>query len=489
MSVGTIIDSIVNQLLQYDTEGTEMPVNTQNMDITVSLIKSFYKTKIISVVEDEPNPKKRIVMLNIKLPSINQKIEGIKIDPLQKNIIYADIIKYISDQMNKINTIIIKGFVPETPLMDINFLYDETNKLENNLISMCSQIKTSFSSQYELILITKIKEKISTIDQTLEKICYDETYNLLEDVLVSYILVCQVLENMVNKYDKITNKNVKVLLANKIISSYGLYAKVCAVEQKNIDASMLILCTTGKIKDTIIKDKFIVLNADKKEKSIVYKKYDDIENVLRNKIVSSYTTPINDIIKSCTTISSYSEIPTKIKNILCKIMFYNKINESIVILVWNDIVNSIVINLIKSFMECENVFSTEFISVADITIGELMDTVMTYFPRMEKGEITSYKANVFSRINAFIRFVKLCVSEKQEVKKGETKETKIQFEKDFEKIKNDFGYNNADFEEYCGGMSLFDYLKQLRDKKLTKQDPKFGPKSMGKKIVDVIKKF
>lgn len=59
MSVGTIIDSIVNQLLQYDIDGTEMSVSVQNVDITLSLIKSFYKTKIISIIEDEKNPKKR----------------------------------------------------------------------------------------------------------------------------------------------------------------------------------------------------------------------------------------------------------------------------------------------------------------------------------------------------------------------------------------------------------------------------------------------
>lgn len=360
-------------------------------------------------------------MLNIKLPLINQKIEGIKIELLQKNIIYADIVKYISEQINKINISIIKDISPETSLMDINFMYEETSKLENHLITMCSQINTSFSIQYESILISKIKEKINIVDQLLEKVYAGETYELSGEMLISYDSFCQTLETMINKFDKISNKNVKILLANKIISSYGSYIKVFSTEQKSNDVNMLMLCTIRKIKDTIIRDKFIITNADKKEKSLLYKKYDDLGNSIKNKVVCSYTTPLNEIIKSC----QYSNCPEKIKSILSKITFYSKIDESVVILIWNDIVNFIVTNLIKSFMECENLFTTEFISVADLTVGELMDITMMYFPKMERGEVISYRANVFSRIKAFIRFVKLCVSEKQESKKGETKEMKL----------------------------------------------------------------
>ena len=42
-----------------------MIINIQNMDITLSLIKSFYKTKIISLLESEQNSKKKILMLKI----------------------------------------------------------------------------------------------------------------------------------------------------------------------------------------------------------------------------------------------------------------------------------------------------------------------------------------------------------------------------------------------------------------------------------------
>jgi hypothetical protein len=490
MSVGTIIDSIVNQLLQYDLDGTNIVVNAQNSDITLSLIKSFYKTKIISIVEDETNLKKKILLLNAKLPAIRGKIEKINIDLTQKNIIYADIVKYISEQMIKINSLIIKSFTTETSLAEMNMLYEETSKLESNLITMCSQIKTSFSLQYENIIIARVNEQITGIDQCIEKICEEETYDVNEEVLVSYGTIAQLLKGMVGKFDKITNSNVKTLLANKIISSYLLYTKVFINQNTSNDINMLMISTIGKIKDLLIGDKFIIGYGEKKEITNVYRKYGDLENSIRYKIVSCYTIPIHEILLSCAASHSYTDCPNKIRNVLNKITFSNKINESNVIFVWNDIINTLVNSLIKSFIEYENIFTTDFISVADIVTGELIDVVALVFPKMEAGELVTYKTSIFSKTKTFIRFIKLCVSEQQELKKGDTKEMNQQFIKDFDKLKDEFAHLNAEFEKYCDGGTLFDYLKKMKGKSMSKLgDKKRTMESVGKKIVNVIKKF
>jgi hypothetical protein len=46
-----------------------------------------------------------------------------------------------------------------------------------------------------------------------------------------------------------------------------------------------------------------------------------------------------------------------------------------------------------SFVESPNLFSLEFIRIADITIEELMNVVTSLFPYMGKVELLTYKNN------------------------------------------------------------------------------------------------
>ena len=472
-SVGNIIDSTFNQLLKYDSDDVEFVVNPQNIDISLSLIKSFYKTKIITIIGNEPNPKKKIMTLNVKILEINEKINRIKIDPIAKNIVYGDIVTYVSEQMSKINTQILKKIVPETSLTEINMYYDETCLVEKNLMLMCSKIKTSFALEYENIIICKIKENFVEIDKSIDKICEGERYELTEEILSSYTFFCKILEAMVIQYNKISSQNVKMLLVSKVISSHNMYLKVCMIDTKDNNVNMLILSTIAKIKKLIFKDEFIGSFGNKNDISSLYSKCDSIENVIKNKIISQHIKPISEILKSCSSkysdeisrqdILSYAECPKKINGVLSKIIFSDKINEQIVMTIWNDFINALIINLIQSFIDCGNIFSTDFISIAEVVSGDIIEIITKLIPKIDERDLIIYRTSIFSKIKTFIKFIKLCVSE-NDIKKNDKKESIQQFQKDFENLKDDFTLLNIDFEEYCSGITLFDYLKQMREK-------------------------
>jgi len=486
MSISTIIDEIMRQLLEWDAGYGEFNINPDNLNIIIPLIKNFYKTKVMSLVEDEYNNKKKILIMNLKLPQINQKISLLKIDLPQKNIIFADVVKYVSDKMIKINESIIKEFTNETNIDTVNAIYEESIKLENTLLSMSQQIKFSFSFQYEEIIVKKINDRLKEIDLIIEKICDDEKFEIDGPLLKSYYELVGVVKQILKKYDHISSKEVKCILANKIVLVHSMYLKICDKEMKNNDEYLLILSTVDKIKDLLSKDKYIGDFSNKKETTILYQKYDLIFKNLKQKIVSSYVIPINEIIKSCCLSKDYTCCNKKIKDHLTKITFNNNIDNSFIVLIWNDIVSLIFINLINSFVEYSDIFTTQFVTDVDIIIGELTATIVSLFPKTSQ-EYSSHNAIEFNKIKTFINFLKISLSEVEEIKKGIKQG---QFNKDFEQLKKDFELLNKDFISYYGGKTLYDYLMIMKDYNLQKIKSKksFGLKKFADTISNGIKK-
>jgi hypothetical protein len=487
MSVGLIINKINGDIYKYDNESIDMPINTQNLDIIAQLIQNYYIIKINTLIQCEKNHKKKIQILNTIMPSINTKICNINVDPIYKNTICLDIVKYVCEQVAIVSDCLYKTIPPNVNFEEIKHIYQDFVTLESTLVSLCGEIHDSFSTRFEGKIIDTINDQLAKSIEIVKNICKEETFESDDTILTSCIYINGLIKQISDKYLKTTlSEKIKITVTSMIIQLYTEYLTLFQSEKfikaNSYPLDLLTLTTLIRMQDSVAKNKIMTDNSQCSQ--LVSQYYNNIVQI-KKKIVGFYTTQFIELFIKSTNCSEYTKSHVSIKKILDTLNFPNKTECDIKFIIIDSIVQLLVINLLEYFISYKKIFTQEFIIIIDQVCCEFKIIVNEFIKShcgeatngnsgMNKIDIQLYTAKTFNKVCLLKKYITLCVSQNSEKKMSDV--NKQQYLNDFKQIEVEFG----NFED---GTNILQQLNKRRD---MINLPTSGERSFGKKVFDLI---